>query len=170
MEQSLERRLLLLEPDKNLPEPVEPRVRHLHNPPAGPLPGGKLPPLLAARPHMRSVAVTAHDCPRLLAVVARIGAEILAHLPPRPHHPGGEDILDLRHVMPVGSGHDYRQRETIPVDQDVPLCSFFFPCRSGWGPRPRWRAEPFPGSRQCSASSTQSPPSHHIRPGPSARA
>ena len=45
---------------------------------------------------MRNIAVLAHDGPCFLAVVARIGTEILVLPPSRPPHPGGEDILHLR--------------------------------------------------------------------------
>ena len=72
--------------------------------------------------------------------------------------------------MPVCSGHDDRQRDTMLVDQNVTFASIFFPDPWGYVPRIPELSEPLSYIRRCFATATQSLPSHHIQPAPSSKA
>ena len=47
-------------------------------------------------------------------------------------HDGRQNRIQLRHIMPVRSGHDERQGDATAVDQQVALASFFSPDPSDW--------------------------------------
>jgi len=47
-------------------------------------------------------------------------------------HDGIKNRLQLRNIMPIGSGHDERQRDATPVHQQMALAPIFSPDPWGW--------------------------------------
>ena len=122
---------------QQLAKPVEPAMADLHNPASGFLAGMPLlcRLLLRATDHMRNVAVVLDDLQRRLATISGVQAQMLGATLSRRlalDHDGGQDGVELRHIMPVRSGHDERQGDATAVDQQVTLAAIFFPDRSGW--------------------------------------
>ena len=73
--------------------------------------------------------------------------------------------LQLRHIMPIGSCHDERQRDATTVHQQMALASIFFPDRSD---SVRRFVEPWALSssiHQCFAIAKRCRQIHHIRQG-----
>ena len=48
------------------------------------------------------------------------------------NHDGIRHRRQLRHIMPIGSGHDERQRDATTVHQQMALAPIFSPDPSGW--------------------------------------
>ena len=74
-----------------------------------------------------------------LAAISGIGAKVLAASNSwrlALDHDGLQHMVELRDVMPIGSGHDERQRDATAVHQKVALAPLFFPDPSGCVPRP----------------------------------
>jgi len=49
------------------------------------------------------------------------------------NHDGIENGRQLRNIMPIGSGHDERQRDATSVYQQMALAPIFSPDPWGWG-------------------------------------
>lgn len=92
--------------------------------------------LLRATGYMRNIAMSVNDLQCGLATVSSIQAQMLGTtLTGRLalDHDGRQDGVQLRDIMPVRSGHDERQGDATPVDQQMTLASIFFPDQSDWG-------------------------------------
>lgn len=79
------------------------------------------------------------------AGIARIGAQQLPTARVRFRtcdHNRIEDPIHLAQVMPIGSGDDEGQRDSMGVHQDVALGAFFSPDPWDWVPRPPAPGEP----------------------------
>jgi len=123
--------------------------------------------LLAALFYMRGIFSRPYAFQRRLTGVALVSAQMLRGFlcRDRPcHHNPVQYFLKLRHIVRVGPGHDYRQRETTLVYQKMAFAPFFFPGPWDCLLLPRAPEEPCSSRRQCSASSRQCPPSRRIRP------
>lgn len=125
---------------QQLAKAVEPAVARLDHPAARLL--LRVFPLLLsfalAADHMRDVAVRQNHLHRLVATVARIGAQVfVTALFGRGSFDddGLKHRLDLRHIVHVGPGDDQRQRDATPVHQQVALAPIFFPDPWGWAPQ-----------------------------------
>ena len=57
-----------------------------------------------------------------------------------------QQLLQLRHIMPVGPAHDEGQRDATPVHEQADLASIFPPGPWGSDPQLPGRAGPCPGS------------------------
>ena len=118
--------------NEEFPEPIEPGMGHLHNPPTvlGWTPAS---PVLACHP--RGIA------PGSYLLVGGISVIPLIRIQP-PLLPSGEgDDHGIEHggeladVMSIRPGNDQRQRDATTVHQDMPLASLFFPDPWGSGRR-----------------------------------
>ena len=123
---------------QQLSEAVEPAVADLNNLTSSLLVGMALPGLLLLRStgDMRNIAMPLNDLQRGLATISGIQAQMLGATLRRHlalDHDGRQDGVELRDIMPVRSGHDERQGDATPVDEQVTLASIFFPDQSGWG-------------------------------------
>ena len=125
---------------QQLAKAVEPAMARLDHPAARLL--LRVFPLLLsfalAADHMRDVAVRQDHLHRLVATVARIGAQVfVTALFGRGFldDDGLKHRLDLRHIVHVGPGDDQRQRDATPVHQQVALAPIFFPDPWGWAPQ-----------------------------------
>lgn len=103
----------LLVSHQQLAKPIEPTVGHLDDPPSGFLARmlHTLPCLLATPLDVRDVALLLDAAQCRGAGIARIRAQMRAPAYRGPwfcDHPGRQDRLQLRHLMPIGSGHDDR--------------------------------------------------------------
>ena len=67
--------------------------------------------------------------------VVRISAQVLMRWTGALNHDGIEHRFELPDVMPVGSGHDERQRHATPVHQRMAFAPIFSPDPSVWGLR-----------------------------------
>ena len=128
--------LQLLIAHQQLAKPVEPAMTDLHNPAPRFLSGVALLGivLVGAARHMRNVVMAIDDIERRVATIAGIQAQMLGAAPGRHFaldHDGRQNLVQLRHVMPVRPGHDERQGDATAVDQQVTLAAIFFPGRSG---------------------------------------
>ena len=128
--------LELLVAHEQFSETVEPAMANLNNPAPGLLFGisfefvGFLPSSF----DMWDVAVLLNDFQGWRSGVACISAQML--VPPDGwvgalEHDGIKHSLDLRNIMPIGPGHDERQRDATPVHQQVAFAPLFSPDRSG---------------------------------------
>ena len=89
--------------------------------------------LLAARTHMRYVAMLADDGVGLVADIARVSTQIFLS--------GSgfglandltvQNRFELTDIVAVGSDQNKSQRHAFFIDQKVPPCAVFFPCL--WG-------------------------------------
>lgn len=80
------------------------------------------------------VAVPLNRALQLSAVVARVGTQVLAAAmlgQGSLDHNFAQQLIKSLAVMHVGPGHDDRQRDATPVDQQVALAPLFFPDPSG---------------------------------------
>lgn len=159
----------LLEPDQDLAKPVQPGVAGLHYPPTGSASGNTplLFPFFSSGLDMWGVAATNYNSEGWFSCVAPISTQVLRRIGRclgTVYHDTIQDWLQLCDIMPMCSGNDERQRDAIGVYQHVTLGTFFSPGPSGSAPRTPAPAVPSPSHRRCSATSTQSPPSHHTRP------
>ena len=121
-------------------KPVEPAVAGLNDPATCLLLGVfvLLICLALSADHMRDVTVRQDHLHRLLAPVARIGAQVfVAALFGRwaLDDDGIKHLLYLRHIVRVGAGDHQRQRDATPVHQQVALAPIFFPDPWGWAPQ-----------------------------------
>ena len=69
--------------------------------------------------------------------IASVGTQVLVspdRWPGAFNHDGIENGRQLRHIMPIGSGHDERQRDATSVHQQMALAPIFFPRSVGFGP------------------------------------
>lgn len=126
------------------------------------------PGFLAAPLHMRDVAVLENALQRRSANVASICIQVLrAALGARPAFDlhGTKYRRQLRHIMSIRAGHDERQRDATPIDQQMALAPIFSPGPSGSDPRPLAPKGPSSWPHQCSASARRCRPCRHIRPG-----
>ena len=118
-------------------EAVEPTVRYFYNPAPDFFLGVTLEfaGLFSSLFDVRYLAVFFDDLQGRRSCVARVGTQVLV-APEREigflNHDGIEHSLQLRHIMPVGSCHDERQRDAISVHQKMALAPIFFPDLSGW--------------------------------------
>src|SRR5699024_3265800 len=71
----------------------------------------------------------------------------------------------LTDVMLISASYGERQRDATPVHQQMSLAAFFFPDPLDWARLPLVPTAPSSWRHRCSASATQSLPSHHIQPG-----
>ena len=115
-------------------------MRHLDDPALGSLPGiaFELPGFLSSSFHMGNVTVLLNDFQSRRAGVACVGTQVLA--PPLRwlgalDHNRLQHGPQLRDVMPVGSGHDERQRDATTVHQQMTFAAIFFPDPLGWDQR-----------------------------------
>jgi hypothetical protein len=76
--------------------------------------------------HMRNIGMGFHDQNGRITRVPLVGAKVLLDLFRREDDTAGKNGFKLGDVMPIGSGHDYRQRGAMLVHQDMALASFFF--------------------------------------------
>ena len=87
---------------------------------------------------MGNVAMLLNDLPRWGAGIASIGAQVFVS-PDRwvgaLNHDGSKHRLQLRNIMPIGPGHDERQRDARTVHQQMALAPIFSPDPSDWGLR-----------------------------------
>jgi hypothetical protein len=87
---------------------------------------------------MRDVAMPVNDFQCGLSSVARIGTQVLAsphgRLDSLDHH-GIKYGFQLRNVLPVGSGHDERQRDATTAHQQMMFAAIFSPDPLSWGQR-----------------------------------
>ena len=123
--------------NQQLAKAVEPTVGGLHNPAPGPLVGMtlELPNLVAPPLHMGNVAMRQNRLQGTRPPIGSIGIQVLGATKRwiRPLYLNGVEYrLKLRDVVPVRPGHDERQRDATPVDQQMALAPVFFPDRSGW--------------------------------------
>jgi len=116
----------------------------------------------------------ARDLADGVADIARIKAKILLVAPrldfrTLDHDLGQGPIQQLR-VVHVGAADGDRQRDSMAVDQQAALASFFSPGRSGSGLRTRLPAELFPSFRLLTATAKLCRAYRHTRPARPARA
>ena len=87
---------------------------------------------------------------------------------PPPPGPTADDPIQGRlqepDVMPLGPADDYRQRDSMPVDEETALGPFFFPGLLGFSRRLLAPEGPCPASHPDSATPKQSPPSRRTPP------
>lgn len=156
-------------PHEQFAKASEPAMGNLYNPSPGSL--RRMPPLLVdflpASFDVGNVAMCFHDALRHLTSIARISTQVFAasrwRRGPLNHH-AVQDRSQLADIMPVGSGHDDRQRDATPVHQQVAFAAIFSP--DPWGSARR-RPEPAALSawpRRYSAIATRCLPCRHIPP------
>ena len=128
--------LQLLVAHQQFAKAIEPSVSNLNNPPPRFLSGMTLlgSGLLLAADQMGDVAVPLDDPQRGVTPVTCIQAQVFGapfgrHL--ALDHDRRQHGLQLRNIMSMGSGHDERQGDATPVDQQVTLAPIFFPDQSG---------------------------------------
>lgn len=122
--------------NQELAKPVEPAVGDFNHPAPGPLvrmalelSGLIMPPL-----YMGNVAMGQDRLQGGSPPIGGVGTQVLGAAKRwiRPLYLDGVEYrLKLRHVVPVRPGHDERQRDATPVDQQMALAPVFFPDRSG---------------------------------------
>ena len=95
--------------------------------------------LFVSRANVRNISPRGHDI--AFACICCIKTEVFDHASAArlrlSHNLGGEKRVNFLAVMDVGSGHDDRQRDATPVDENVALGTFFSPCPLGWALRIR---------------------------------
>lgn len=64
------------------------------------------------------------------ANIAFIRTEMLFSIPARSHDSSIKNIGKRFHIMPICSGYDDRQRETMTFDEEIPFAPIFSPGRS----------------------------------------
>jgi len=134
MEQCLVAFKMLLVPNQEFPEAVEPGVGCFHNP-APVLRGPAALPFLACNPGRVTTGSDLLLCGFPIISLIRIQESFLCF--------GKRDNDRIQHcpeladVMSVGPGNDQRQRDAMPVHQQVSLAPFFSPGPSGWTQRLR---------------------------------
>ena len=127
----------LLVSNEQFAKSVEPTVCHLDNPAPCLLLGVSFEfiSFLPSSFDMGDVAMLLNDLERGCSCVTSVSTQMLV---PSDgwvgtiDHDGIKHCLNLRHIMPIGSCHDERQRDATPVHQQVKLASFFPPDRSDW--------------------------------------
>jgi len=74
------------------------------------------------------------DClPSGLSMISFVRAEILLNRILSSHNNLVHHLFQLRDIMSVSPGYDYRQRVATPDNKDMPLAPPFFPCPSDFG-------------------------------------
>lgn len=114
----------LLIPDKQLPEPVEPGVRCLNNPP----------PVLRRAPSSpllpddsRCIASGANLLTNRFSIISLIRIQKPLSFVRKGNDHGIKHGTELADVMSVRSGNDQRQRDATCVHQEMALGPFFSP-------------------------------------------
>jgi len=82
---------------------------------------------LAPRANVGNITVLAHRLLGGLARVAVVCAQVLIVSFWAANHHLGECRLQELYVVPIGSSHDYRQRDSTRVDEQASFGPFFFP-------------------------------------------
>ncbi len=126
---------------QQLAKPIEPTVRYFYDPTSCLLLRGSLEFLgfLPSSFDMGDVAMLRNDLQGGSSCISSVSTQVLVPSDRRTgslNHDGIKNCRQLRSVMPIGSGHDERQRDATPVHQKVTLAAFFFPDPSGYALRP----------------------------------
>src|SRR5438094_5810942 len=95
---------LLLPPDEQLAEAVEPRVRAFDHPPSRPLAAPTVPALLAAATNVRQEAAPADRLLSVGVIVALVEAEMLLGVRRRANDPRVEQLSQRGLVRRIGGG------------------------------------------------------------------
>lgn len=90
---------------------------------------------------MRDIAMGFDDQFCRFPRISFVCTEILLCLLRRTSHPIVQHLLQLRHIMPMCSGYDQRERGATPVHKDMALAALFFP-----DPSDSARPSPGPGA------------------------
>ena len=95
--------------------------------------------LVSARPHVGHVAIRPDDLLGRFASVSGVGTEVLfgqfpIFVRPWAEDTGVEQRWQLADIVPMGAGHDERQRDATGVYLQMSFASFFFPRSVGLGP------------------------------------
>ena len=114
---------------------------------------------------MGDVAMFLNDAQRGRSGIASISTQMLVRRSggSGAHHDGIEDRRHLGDIMPIGSGHDDRQRDATTVHQQMALAPIFFPDPSGLARRLPVPLALSSSLRQCSAIARQCLPTRRTR-------